>query len=67
MTFYGEDHQEVARLNPGEGLFLPRSVPYWFASTGDEAAVLLRVGATHPGIPNERLDYAKGFVPESIR
>jgi len=64
MTFYGDDHQEVARLNPRDGLFLPRGVAYWFASTGSEAAVLVRVAATHPDIPNERWDYGKAFVPE---
>ncbi|HLQ35436.1 MAG TPA: cupin domain-containing protein [Chloroflexota bacterium] len=67
ITFYGEDHQEIARLNPRDGLFLPRGAAYWFASTGTEAAVLLRVSATHPNIPNERWDYGKAFDPAVVR
>ena len=66
ITFYGEDKQEIARLNPRDGLFLPRGAAYWFASTGSEAVVLLRVAATHPSIPNERLDYGRAFDPAQV-
>ncbi|HLY67009.1 MAG TPA: cupin domain-containing protein [Chloroflexota bacterium] len=61
VTFYGEDHQEVARLNARDGLFIPRATPYYFCSSGDETAVIMRVSARATDVPNERLDYERAF------
>jgi mannose-6-phosphate isomerase-like protein (cupin superfamily) len=64
ITFFGETHQEVARLNPRDGLFIPRGVAYYFSSTGTEQAVMIRFSAKATDVPNERLDYARPFVAE---
>ncbi|HWP29158.1 MAG TPA: cupin domain-containing protein [Chloroflexota bacterium] len=61
ITFYDQDHQAVAVLNPREGLFVPRGTPYYFSSTGDQTAILLRVSAKATDVPNERWDYARPF------
>ena len=63
VTFYGHDHQEVARLNAREGLFIPRGTPYYFRSTGEETAVIMRVSAKATDVPNERLDYEHASNP----
>ena len=63
VTFYDEKDEEIAKLNPREGLFVPRGKAYWFQSTSKEPSVLFRVSSRHPNIPNERLDYGTAFVP----
>lgn len=63
VTFYDENNEVIAALNPREGLFVPRGKAYWFQSTSKEESVLLRVSSRHPNIPNERLDYGTAFVP----
>jgi mannose-6-phosphate isomerase-like protein (cupin superfamily) len=61
ITFYDQNHQAVAVLNPRDGLFVPRGTPYYFSSTGDETAILLRISAKATDVPNERWDYARPF------
>jgi mannose-6-phosphate isomerase-like protein (cupin superfamily) len=61
ITFFDERHEAVAVLNPRDGLFVPRGTPYYFTSTGQETAILLRVSAKATDVPNERWDYARPF------
>lgn len=66
VTFYGEDHEEIARLNSRDGLFIPRGSAYYFSSTGAEQALILRFSAKSTEVPNERLDYASPFQDAAI-
>lgn len=44
VRFYGPEQDTVsAELNPMEGIFIPRNVPYWFETIGDEQAHILQV------------------------
>jgi mannose-6-phosphate isomerase-like protein (cupin superfamily) len=61
ITFYDENHQAVATLNARDGLFVPRGTPYYFSSTGDETAILVRVSSKATDVPNERWDFARPF------
>lgn len=45
VRFYGDDDVVVGDFGPYEGVLIPRTVPYWFESVGDEEAELLQVEA----------------------
>ena len=46
VRFYGPEQDTVsAELGPMEGIFIPRNVPYWFETMGDEQAHILQVEA----------------------
>jgi mannose-6-phosphate isomerase-like protein (cupin superfamily) len=61
ITFYDERHEAVAVLNARDGLLVPRGTAYYFSSTGEETAILVRVSAKASDVPNERWDYARAF------
>ena len=67
ITFYDEHHEAVAVLNPRDGLFVPRGTAYYFMSTGDATAIIVRVSAKATDVPNERLDYARPFSASDVR
>ena len=64
VTFFGEDGQPIAVLNPRDGLFVPRGAAYYFTSTGTDTAILLRMSAKATDVPNERLDYDTPFLDQ---
>ena len=57
VAFIGEDHQEVARLNALDGIFVPRGTPYYFSATGEGETIVVRVAAQSTDVPNEQLRY----------
>ena len=54
-TFHIETDDNVQVVKKYEGVMLPRFVNYWFQSSGDDNLVMIRVGALHKGVPNQRL------------
>jgi mannose-6-phosphate isomerase-like protein (cupin superfamily) len=50
--FYGEGDQLIAEVGKYEGVFVPRTVPYWFESVGDELLELLQVEAIDKTVKN---------------
>ena len=59
VAFIGEDHQEVARLNALDGIFVPRGAAYYFSATGQDTTIVIRVAAQSTEVPNEQLRYAR--------
>jgi mannose-6-phosphate isomerase-like protein (cupin superfamily) len=45
VKFYGKDDVLVGEFGPREGVLIPRTVPYWFESVGEEELELLQVEA----------------------
>ena len=43
VRFYGDDDVVIGEYGPYEGVMVPRHVPYWFESVGDEELHLLQV------------------------
>lgn len=56
-NFYGKDDVLIAELGRHEGVFIPRTVSYWFESVGDELLELLQVEAFAQNIDSKRIDY----------
>lgn len=57
--FYTEDDALLGEFGKHEGVFVPRGVPYWFESAGDEDLELLQVEATStPGNSGGRTNHA---------
>ena len=56
--FYTVGDEVVATLGAHEALYVPRDTPYWFESVSDagENLVILRIGATLPDLPRQRID-----------
>jgi mannose-6-phosphate isomerase-like protein (cupin superfamily) len=56
--FYTVGDEVVATLGANEALYVPRDTPYWFESVSDpgENLVILRIGATLPNFPRQRID-----------
>ena len=50
--FYGEGDKLIAEIGKHEGVFVPRTVPYWFESTGEEMLELLQVEAIDKTVKN---------------
>jgi mannose-6-phosphate isomerase-like protein (cupin superfamily) len=56
--FYTVGDKVVATLAANEALYVPRDTPYWFESVSEpgENLVILRIGATLPDLPRQRID-----------
>lgn len=50
--FYGAGDKLIAEISRHEGVFVPRDVPYWFESVGDEVLELLQVEAIDKTVRN---------------
>ena len=50
--FYGAEDKLIAEIGQHEGVFVPRNVPYWFESVGDELLELLQVEAIDKTVKN---------------
>lgn len=50
--FYGAGDQVIGEIGKHEGVFVPRNVPYWFESVGDELLELLQVEAIDKTVKN---------------
>lgn len=50
--FYGAGDKLIGEIGPHEGVFVPRNVPYWFESVGDEWLELLQVEAIDKTVKN---------------
>ncbi len=57
MRFYGEGDKLVGEFGKHEGVFVPRNVPYWFESVGDEPLELLQAESIDRRVPNRRTDF----------
>ena len=69
--FYGEGDNLIAEVGKYEGVFVPRTVPYWFESVGDELLELLQVEAIDKTVANtlsrhapRKLSRIEMFSPE---
>lgn len=58
MRFYGE-HGLIGEYGQHEGVFVPRNVPYWFESVGDEPLELLQAECIDRRGRNRRIDYGQ--------
>lgn len=56
--FYGAGDQLIAEIGQHEGVFVPRDVPYWFESVGDELLELLQVEAIDKTVKNSLTRHA---------
>jgi quercetin dioxygenase-like cupin family protein len=52
IKFYGTGDTLVADLGKGEGIFIPRGVPYWFESGSDETLEVLHITSGERGRVN---------------
>ena len=59
-TFHIERDDDTRVVGPYEGIVLPKGVNYWFQSTGEGNLVLLRFGASMPGVRHGRGAYPDG-------
>jgi mannose-6-phosphate isomerase-like protein (cupin superfamily) len=50
--FYGAGDTLIGEICQNEGVFVPRNVPYWFESVGDELLELLQVEAIDKTVKN---------------
>jgi len=50
--FYGVNNELIGEIRRHEGVFVPRNVPYWFESVGDELLELLQVEAIDKRVKN---------------
>ena len=50
--FYGAGDKLIGEIGQHEGVFVPRNVPYWFESVGDELLELLQVEAIDKTVKN---------------
>ena len=58
VRFYGEGHTLIGEFGKHEGVFVPRNVPYWFESVGDEPLELLQAESIdRREKSNKRTDY----------
>lgn len=58
MRFYGEGDKLIGEFGKHEGVFVPRNVPYWFESVGDEPLEVLQAESIDRRVSNRRTDYA---------
>ena len=52
VKFYGAGDTLVANLGKGEGIFIPRGVPYWFESGSEETLEILHITSGQRGRVN---------------
>jgi len=58
VRFYGEGHTLIGEFGRHEGVFVPRNVPYWFESVGDEPLEILQAESIDRRLKsNRRTDY----------
>ena len=58
VRFYGEGHKLIGEFGQHEGVFVPRNVPYWFESVGDEPLEILQAESIDRRLKhNRRTDY----------
>lgn len=50
--FYGAGDRLIGEIGQHEGVFVPRNVPYWFESVGEELLELLQVEAIDNRVKN---------------
>lgn len=65
MRFYGEGHKLIGEFGQFEGVFVPRNVPYWFESVGDEPLELLQAESIDRRGKNRRIDHEAKKLAES--
>ena len=56
--FYGAGDKLIGEICQHEGVFVPRNVPYWFESVGDELLELLQVEAIDKTVKNKLTRHA---------
>ena len=61
--FHGAGDKLIAEIGQHEGVFVPRNVPYWFESVGDELLELLQVEAIDKRLKNTVTRHA----PKKVR
>ena len=66
VRFYGKDHEVIGEFGKHEGVFIPRDVPYWFESVGDEVLELLQVEARDPNTKNSYRRLRKSETPLKV-
>jgi mannose-6-phosphate isomerase-like protein (cupin superfamily) len=62
-TFHIETDDNVQVVKKNEGVMLPRLVNYWFQSSGEDNLVMIRIGALHKGVPQQRLTPTGEDIP----
>jgi mannose-6-phosphate isomerase-like protein (cupin superfamily) len=55
VAFYGEGDSEMARLERGGGIYIPRNVKYWFQNDGTEPLVMVRCATKDKGVGDDRV------------
>ncbi|HEY7062209.1 MAG TPA: cupin domain-containing protein [Chloroflexota bacterium] len=55
VKFWGEGEAELATLEKGGGIYIPRNTKYWFESTGDVPLVMVRFAVKDPGVGDDRV------------
>jgi mannose-6-phosphate isomerase-like protein (cupin superfamily) len=58
VRFYGQGNEVIGEFGQHEGVFVPRDVPYWFESVGDEPLEILQAESIDRRLKhNRRTDY----------
>ena len=55
VTFYGEGDTQLAALERGGGIYIPRNVKYWFESNGTEPLIMVRCATKDKGVGDDRV------------
>lgn len=65
VRFYGENDVVIAECGALEGVVIPAEAPYWFESISESPLQILRIGGTHLGQRERRVNL--GEAPEWMR
>jgi len=65
VRFYGENDAVIAECGALEGVVIPAEAPYRFESVGDAPLQIMRIGGTHLGKKEKRVNL--GEAPEWMR
>ena len=65
VRFYGQNDVVIQECGALEGVVIPAEAPYWFESIGETPLQIMRIGGTHLGMKEKRVNLGK--APDWMR
>ncbi|MEM7017834.1 MAG: cupin domain-containing protein [Pseudomonadota bacterium] len=65
VKFYGENDIVLGEYGPNEGVTVPADAQYWFEAVSEEPLEIMRIGATHLGQQERRINV--GEMPDWMK
>ena len=65
VRFYGPGDTVIGEYGPQEGVTIPANAQYWFEAVSDEPLQIMRIGGTHLGLQEKRINV--GEMPEWMK